>query len=272
MVHKVLWGLIAIGWALGAQAGAPTAAELLIQADALYPLRYEPETLQATIGLYEEALALDPENPEILGRLAQAWYEWGILMGEGETAFRRAADLGFRALGLEGLQAAQQLSGDGFRAFLAGVDDPAALLWAADSWGQILGKQSPFAAFGSVPKIRAMYERLIEVDESYFGGGGHRSLGALLANLHANLFARLIFGAELSEARLHFERLLEIAPGYLTNYVVYAREYAMRTGDRELFEGLLRHVLVAPIGDWPFWNRMAKLEAEELLGNPGLSS
>jgi hypothetical protein len=39
----------------------------------------------------------------------------------------------------------------------------------------------------------------------------------------------------------------------------------VRAKDRALFESLLRHVLDAPIGNWPFWNRMAKDRAAELL-------
>jgi len=35
--------------------------------------------------------------------------------------------------------------------------------------------------------------------------------------------------------------------------------------DKALFESLLQHILAAPIGDWPFWNRIAKKEAAELL-------
>jgi hypothetical protein len=35
--------------------------------------------------------------------------------------------------------------------------------------------------------------------------------------------------------------------------------------DAGLIEEQLRIVLAAPIGDWPFWNREAKREAEWLL-------
>ena len=71
---------------------------------------------------------------------------------------------------------------------------------------------------------------------------------------------------KLSEAKRYFEWAIQIDPTYLDNYVAYAKEYAVRAKDRALFESLLRHVLDAPIGNWPFWNRMAKDRAAELLG------
>lgn len=241
---------------------------LIAEAEALFPVRYERTNLEAAIRLYERALAQHPGNPVCLTRLAQLWYEWAMLVPEDleEQGWRKAAEFGFQALGLSGLAAAQGMSDAALRQTLAAATDAAPVLWAAHGWGQLLGTMSPFAAFGSLPKIRAMYERVIELDPGYHGGSGPQAYGALLANLSD---WGILFGVKLADAKAFFEWAIDLDPSYLENYVAYAREYAVRAKDRALFEQLLGHVLAAPIGDWPFWNRHAKDKAAEYLARIG---
>ncbi len=241
-------------------------AALMREAETLYPERYQLPVLERIIGLYEAALAQDPQNHEILIRLAQCWYEWGVLKPKGaeEEGWRKAADYAFRALGLSGLDEALKLSNEDFQKFLAECRDGRALLWAGHGWGQLLGKMNPFSAFFALPKIRAIYERAMELDPTYMGGSAPQAYGALLANLSDY---GVLFGVKLSEAKRYFEWAIEIDPTYLENYVAYAKEYAVRAKDRALFESLLKHVLEAPIGNWPFWNRHAKEKAAEYLAN-----
>ncbi len=238
--------------------------ELVRQAESLYSERYQLPVLERMIELYERALAEAPEDREILVRLAQLWYEWGALKPEPEEdlGWRKSADYAFQALGLSGLDAALRLSNAEFEEFLAGCADGRALLWAGHGWGQLLGKMNPFSAFFALPKIRTIYERAMELDPAYMGGSAPQAYGALLANLSDY---GILFGVKLSEAKQYFERAIELDPTYLENYVAYAKEYAVRAKDRALFESLLKHVLEAPIGNWPFWNRHAKEKAQEYL-------
>ncbi|MFH1609045.1 MAG: TRAP transporter TatT component family protein [Candidatus Bipolaricaulota bacterium] len=237
---------------------------LVAEAEALLPVRYERPNLEAAIRLYEQTLAQEPGNPAYLARLAQLWYEWAVLvpLELEEQGWRKAAEFGFQALGLSGLAAVQGLSDAAFRQFLAAATDAAPILWAAHGWGQLLGTMNPFAAFGSLPKIRAMYERVIELDPAYHGGSGPQAYGALLANLSD---WGILFGVKLADAKAQFERAMTLDPSYLENYVAYAKEYAVRAKNRALFEQLLGHVLATPIGDWPFWNRHAKDKAAQYL-------
>lgn len=241
---------------------------LVRQAESLYPERYELAVLEQVISLYEQALAEDPENTELLIRLAQHWYEWGVLKPETEEdlGWRKAADYGFRALGLAGLDEALRLSDEKFREFVARASDGRALLWAGHGWGQLLGKMNPFSAFFALPKIRAIYERAMELAPDYMGGSAYQAYAALLANLSDY---GILFGVKLAQAKPYFEKAIEIDPTYLENYLAYAREYAVRAKDRALFVSLLQHVLEAPIGNWPFWNRHAKEKAAEYLANIG---
>lgn len=264
----LVWaGLLATAaLAVGESPGA-----LISQAEVLLPVRYVPENLRMAIDLYERALALDPENTSLMTQLARLWCELGIVEDDtaaAREAFQRGADLGFSALGFEGLDGAKGTKAEEFVALVDEVDDVAALYWSAKNWG-LLVDTGGFSAhlnaiFTGMPaKVRALYLRAIAVDETYFGGGPHEDYGALLVN-----FAKFhLYGATLDEAKVHFDRAIEIATqaGYLIPFVTYAEQYAVRVGDRTLFEDLLHFVVEAPIGDWPFWNRIAKNKAQELL-------
>ena len=256
---------------VGALACAQSAAELISQAEDLLPTRYLPENLKKAIDLYEQALALQPGRADLMTKLAQLHYELGIISEDVETEryeFRRGADLGFTALGFAGLSGAKEAKAKEFAARVSESENVAALYWSAKCWGMLvdtggLSAQLNAIFTGMPAKVRALYLAAIKLDETYFGGGPHEDYGALLVN-----FAKFhLYGATLEEAKAHFDRAIEIASGagYLIPFVTYAEQYAVRAGDRTLFEDLLRHVLQAPIGDWPFWNRIAKDKAQELL-------
>jgi hypothetical protein len=120
----------------------------------------------------------------------------------------------------------------------------------------------------NVGKVKAMYERSIEVEEGYWGGSSHNALGALLVTTPDFL------GGDLEQGRKNLEHAIGLDETYLENHVVYAQYWGFTYDlfgningirDRGLIERELDFVLAAPIGDWPFWNREAKKEAEILL-------
>jgi len=148
------------------------------------------------------------------------------------------------------------------------VTDVGALLWTADNWGGIF-QFDPFAGLTGVGKLIVMHRRCLELDETFWGASCHNALGAILVTTPGFL------GGNLEEGRQHLERAIELAPDYLTNHVVYAEYWGFtydafgnKNGvrDRELIEREVQFVLDAPIGEeWPFWNRIAKRDAERLL-------
>ena len=256
---------------VGALACAQSAAELISQAEDLLPTRYLPENLKKAIDLYEQALALQPGRADLMTKLAQLHYELGIISEDVETEryeFRRGADLGFTALGFAGLSGAKEAKAKEFAARVSESENVAALYWSAKCWGMLvdtggLSAQLNAIFTGMPAKVRALYLAAIKLDETYFGGGPHEDYGALLVN-----FAKFhLYGATLEEAKAHLDQAIEIAvqAGYLIPFITYAERYAVQVGDRALFEELLQFVLAAPIGDWPFWNRHAKAQAEKLL-------
>ena len=265
------WTLALLTLLVGVVGLAQSVDELVAQAQDLLPSRYLPENLRLAVDLLERALALAPERADLVPLLTRLHYELAIITDDLEAKrreFRRGADLGFSCLGLGSLAEAEDTKAEAFEELIGAAEDVAALYWTAKCWGMLvdtggMGAQLNAIFSGMPRKVRALYLRAIELDETYFGGGPHEDYGALLVS-----FTKYhLYGATLEEAKKHFDRAIELAvqAGYLVPFITYAERYTAYVGDRALFEELLQFVLAAPIGDWPFWNRYAKTKAEELL-------
>jgi len=255
--------------ALPGASGSPP--NLLAQADAAFSERFEPARMEEAISYYEEALSIVPIQSEgfVLDRLAQCCYEM-TTFSPGNTPddkdlFEKGKEYGLRSLRLNPDFA--RLEEKDFVEAVGYITDPAALLWTANNWGALFS-YDPLLGMIDVGKVKALYERGIEIAEDYWGGSFHNALGAMLVTLPSFL------GGSVEEGRSHLERAIEISPDYLENHVVYAQYWgftydlfgkASGIRDPELIERELDFILSAQIGDWPFWNREAKKEAEALL-------
>ena len=82
-------------------------------------------------------------------------------------------------------------------------------------------------------------QRASELDPTYFHGGYHRYMGAFETKTAG------LAGGSLEKAKEHFEKSIEVAPGYLGTKVLYADYYATKTNDKELFVRLLNEVVSA---------------------------
>lgn len=133
-----------------------------------------------------------------------------------------------------------------------------AAAWA--SWIQM--NSNDWNAVADLSKVEALFERCIELDESYEGGSAHVYLGVIKTLLPAAV------GGKPEVARRHFERALEIsAEENLMIKVLMAKHYARNVFDQELHDALLTSVKAAE-ADYPGYrliNSLAKLEADKLL-------
>jgi hypothetical protein len=248
--------------------------ELIGRANEAFAQRFAEERMREAISYYEAVLpslgSLPVQSQSfVLDRLAQCHYELSTF-SEGDTPedgklFEKGKGYGFRSLALA--PGFAQWSDHDFKRALTLMADPAALLWTANNWGALFG-YDPWQGMANVGKVKAMYERCLGVEEGYWGGSCHNALGALLVTTPGFL------GGDLQEGKRHLKRAIEVDSGYLENHVVYAQYWGFTYDflgqmngirDRELIERELNFVLEAPIGDWPFWNREAKKEAENLL-------
>jgi len=257
---------------MGMTASAGESPEgLVAQGNAAFRERFDEGRMQDAIFYYEEALPILPVQSEsfVLDRLAQCYYEL-TTFSEGNTPddrllFEKGKEYGLRSLRLN--PDFVRLEDDDFKEAVLYVTDPAALLWTANNWGALFS-YDPLLGMIDVGKVKALYERGIEIAEDYWGASFHNALGAMLVTLPSFL------GGSVEEGRSHLERAIEISPDYLENHVVYAQYWGFTYDlfgrvnglrDPDLIERELNLVLSAQIGDWPFWNREAKKEAEALL-------
>ncbi|HHH35535.1 MAG TPA: hypothetical protein ENK48_01740 [Gammaproteobacteria bacterium] len=111
-----------------------------------------------------------------------------------------------------------------------------ATTWAA--WIQI--HASRWSSVAELPKVSALLEAVVELDEDYDHGQAHVYLGVINAQLPPSLGGRPEVG------RAHFERAIELSHGRnLIAKVEFARTYARLMYDRTLYERLLREVIAA---------------------------
>jgi len=248
-------------------------SELVERADAAFRERFLEGRMKEAIAFYEAILGLDPlpvqSQAFVLNRLSQLCYEL-TTFSEGNTPQDRDLLLKGKGYGLCGLRlvpAFAEWEEEDFRVAVGKLGNPAALLWTANNWGALFGYDPLQGMFG-VDSVRAMYERCLAIEVSYWGASAHNALGALL------IVVPEILGGDIEQGRRHLEKAIALDPSYLENRVVYAQYWGftydffgnvdgIRDGD--LIERELNLVLEAPIGDWPFWNREAKKEAQILL-------
>lgn len=116
-----------------------------------------------------------------------------------------------------------------------------------------------------LPKVEAMWMRILELDETFYYGSTHASLGAYFAS------QSLSMGGDPAKAKYHFDRAFEISESkMLVVHLMYAEYYAYQIQDRKLFMNTLEQVLSTPVNFYPelnLINEIAKRKARILLDN-----
>jgi len=143
------------------------------------------------------------------------------------------------------------------------VDDVPIVYAFGSSWaGWVQSNSGNWNAIADLPKITALLERVVELQEDYKEGEAHLYLGVLATQLPPSL------GGKPEQARIHFERAIELSQGHsLMAKVLYARQYARMLYKRELHDKILNEVLTAK-AEYPeltLANTLAKQQAKELL-------
>jgi len=199
--------------------------------------------------LIDGLIAGSPDNEQLLLAGAQLYSAYASAFVE--TPLRRselsakARDYGQRALCLEDQELCEAIGGpfEVFEEKLAKTDDSdlPVLYGFASAWaGWIQSNSSDWVAVAQLPKVQAMIERIIELDESYDQGGAHLYLGVLYTLRPAHL------GGLPEIGRSHFERAIELSDGKnLMAKVFYAENYGKLVFDRNLHDQLLVEVVEA---------------------------
>lgn len=143
------------------------------------------------------------------------------------------------------------------------IDDvPVFYVFGSALAGWIQARSEDWNAIAELPRVTAIMQRIIELDETYQQGGAHLYLGV------TNTLLSPAMGGKPEVGREHFEQAIRLSNGRnLTVKVLYARQYARLVYDRELFERLLQEVINAdPVEpDLTLMNMLAQQQAQELL-------
>ena len=213
----------------------------------------------------------DPENEDLLLAGAKLYGSYTAAFVADEVRAQRLASKSLayarRAVCLD-LEAVCLASAQKLEVFTASIDDTSRsdlkLLYAyAVAWGGwVQINSADWNAVADLAKVTALFERCLELDETYDRGGAHLYLGVIKSLLPAAL------GGKPELARAHFERARSLSAGEnLMVNVLMAKHYARAVYDQELHDQLLLEVRVAEsdYSGYTLINTLAKREADQLL-------
>ena len=229
------------------------------------------QALPTYVLLTEGLLESNPDDTDLLTSATQLYLLYGSMVetqdvDRSRRLYARAKDCGLRAFSrneeIERLITAPYSEFEQVTDHLKRRDLPV-VFWAASAWGAWISLSAEsMAALADLPKVIHLMEWVLAKDEAYFAGSPHLFLGMYHAALPP------VLGGRPEKALEHFDRALEISGGRSLNIKVQkARFYARQIFDRELYESLLKQVLVQPLdaSEFTLQNATAKIMAKKLL-------
>ena len=133
----------------------------------------------------------------------------------------------------------------------------------ASAWATwIQANSDDWNATIQLPKVAALMNRVIELDETYNHGNAHLYMGVLTTQLPPE------YGGKPEVGRQHFERANELSDGHnLMVNVMFAKYYARLVFNQELHDRLLKEVLASntEAPELTLSNVLAQQQARELL-------
>jgi len=230
------------------------------------------QAMASDIKLLEGMIKGDPENDHLLLLTSQAFsgYTLGFVEDEeperAKALYLRAKEYGLRVLRMDDTFAQNESASiDEFSNAVSQLDEKylGAIFWTASAWGGWinLSLDNPRALMELI-KVQALMQRVVELDEAYFHAGADLFFGSIWGTKPRML------GGDPEKAREYFEKNLKITEGkFLLTYIYYARFYAAKTLNEELFDELLEKVENTPADVLPGYqllNMIAKKKAEYL--------
>lgn len=232
-------------------------------------------SIPANLKMIEALLLADPGNAAYRVQAAMGFY--GYTLGFVETDDRdraaalygRAREHAVAALDRSGLARAT-LMGDAaeLAQALVKLDERAvpALFWTASTWAKWIELQlDDPARLAELPRVEALMQRVLALDETYYHGGAHVFFGVYYGGRAP------MFGGDFARSAMHFDRAATLSQNRLQLVEVYRARYLLRQmGAREAFHATLGRVLDAPASrdpDLNLANALAKKQAADLLAH-----
>jgi tetratricopeptide (TPR) repeat protein len=214
-----------------------------------------------------------PGNSELLTAGCQAYAAYASSFVENTdpdkaaALYAKAKSYGFRALSKkQDFQQAATGQLNDFVSFLKQYNkqDVPALFWTASAWAKWISLNlDSVETLADMAMLEATMQRILELDDSFYYGSPHLLMAVYLA-------AKPDFvGGNINKAKEHFDKAFSLgADKLLSAQVLFARYYAVRLRDRDLFAKTLQGVIDAPVDVVPeltLANTLAKEEASEML-------
>lgn len=207
-------------------------------------LKLAEQSLPAELKLMEGLLKNAPKNKQILTALCMGFTGYAMLFVEEEDPERasklylRARRYGLKAMGMENPNHQVILA----RLSAMDRDQIEPLFWVTMSWnGWINLNLDKPAALGDLTAAQECLKRVMEINPEYFYGSPYIINGSMLAAMPK------ILGGDAAKAKEFFTKALAASNGkfFLAQYY-YAKYYAVRVQDKELFLNLIDEVEKAP--------------------------
>ncbi len=237
----------------------------------------DPETVRA--GMPSYMIMMDgfvhdnPDNPAMLGAAANLYASFGAVFVDDAARASRITSRG-REYALRGICITyppacnwRELTYNEFVATLDGLEAQhaeAAYLYSFATLAYLRAHSSDWNSLAELPQAEALVKRYLEIAGDAAKGSAHMYLGIILTLRPPAL------GGKPEEARVHFERAIELSDGRdLSAKVEFAKGYAKLLYDRELHDRLVVEVLESdPYADGlTLTNVLAQQEALLLQAN-----
>ncbi|RMG20530.1 MAG: hypothetical protein D6729_02595 [Deltaproteobacteria bacterium] len=243
---------------------------LVAEGDAAWAERTDPDKIRLAIEKWTKAVEVQPDDWQTMVKLTRAHY----FLADGYLRDDEAAYLATMDEGVRWGERAMMAVSPGFKKKMkaggripdavqeVGKEGVGALYWYASNLGKWAKKKGFTVVLGQKDNIKAIMERALELDPTYFYGGPDRYFGAYYA------IAPAFAGGDLEKSLAHYEKSLQIAPNYAGTYVLMAENLAYKKQDRKMFEENLKKVLEMPddiIPELVAETRVEKQKAKELL-------
>ncbi len=235
------------GWEQEAATAEGDAAAVLEQANEAWNQRHDMAQLEQALGLFEEAVAIEPANLELLIVLARGNYFLAdaYLSDDKErqtTVYEKSLSFAERAMAVNPEFKALVEDGEPVEDAIRVLEAQyvGAIYWGSASLGKWGLNKGLATILKNKERGRKMMERCVELDENYFYGGPHRWFGTFYGKLPA------IAGRDLKKSKSHFDKAIEIAPNYFGTRILQAEYYSKNAQDKELYRSDLEFVLNTP--------------------------
>lgn len=205
-----------------------------------------PFALSSISGLID----ISPANRCFLTNGAQAYFGYSFAFIEdsdperAKKLYLTARDYGFRAIYKDSYREIIDSPLDEFTSHVKKLSKKniAPMFWTTLSWlSYIRLNLGDMRVFLDIPKAEALAKRLLELDENFFFGSPHIVMACYYAAQPE------ISGGDPIKAKKHFEKALEISEEkFLMHHLYYAKFYAVRKQDKDLYLRLLEHIIKEP--------------------------